>query len=63
MTREELEAEYGEVLTTDDVREKYEVRSFLAPLVFVTDLKTGKRGTLQFQHMPRFYFDWREDTI
>jgi hypothetical protein len=52
---------YGkeDVFTTDEIREKYIVRSFLAPFVFVTDKKTNQNGTLSFQHQPRLYFDFR----
>jgi len=57
-SREALEGEYGQVWDTDQVREAFEVLSFLAPYVVVRDRKTGTKGTLMFQHHPRFYFAW-----
>jgi len=57
-TRLELQEQYGKVLNTQELTSKYEVRSFLAPLVFLTERSTGKRYTAQFQHMPRYYFDF-----
>ena len=55
-----LEAHYSDVMTTDEVREKYEVISFLAPFVMVKRKSDGVRGTLEFTHMPRFYFNFVE---
>ena len=43
---------------TDQVRELFEVHSFLAPFVFVTRKKDGVKGTLEFTHLPRFYFNF-----
>ena len=51
---------YKDVMTTDEVREKFEVISFLAPFVMVKRKADGVKGTLQFTHMPRFYFDFCE---
>jgi hypothetical protein len=34
--------------------------SFLAPCAIVVDKATGQRGTIQFQHSPRFYFRFIE---
>lgn len=59
MNREELEAQYGQVWDTEQLRAEFEVLSFLAPFVMVRR-KNGQRGSLQFQHAPRFYFDWTE---
>ena len=60
-TREELMEHYDEVLDTNEATEKYEFRSFLAPFAFVTERKTGVKGTVQFQDRPRFYFGFKED--
>ena len=43
---------------TDQVREEFEVHSFLAPFVFVTRKKDGVKGTLTFTHSPRWYFNF-----
>jgi hypothetical protein len=59
--RTELEETYGEVWTSDQVRERFQVLGFLAPFVVVRDRTTGKKGSLEFVHSPRFYFNWQED--
>jgi len=58
-SREALEAAYGQVWDTDQLRAAFSVRSFLAPFVMVTRTSDGVTGTLMFQHHPRFYFDFR----
>lgn len=62
MQREELERIYGEVLSTDEATQKYEFVAFCAPCVEVKRKSDGKRGTLEFQANPRFYFAFVEDT-
>lgn len=60
--RAELEALYGQVWSTDELRaSQWEVIGFMAPYVAVRDKVTGKKGTLEFQHSPRFYFNLQED--
>ena len=61
MEREELEAQYGKVWTTDNLSKDFTVHSFSAPFCTVTSRITGKKGTLEFQHRPRYYFDFREN--
>lgn len=56
MQKEELEKLYGEVLSTSEATEKYEFIAFCAPFVEVRRKRDGKRGTLEFQANPRFYF-------
>lgn len=58
MTREELEARYGEVWTTAEATKRFAFVAFGAPFVKVID-QNGVEGTLEFQHRPRFYFNWR----
>ena len=48
-------------MTTDEMRELYEVISFMAPLVVVRRRSDGVIGTLMFTHMPRFYYGFVED--
>ena len=57
--KEELEKKYGKVYDTTELQEHFEVESFLAPYVVVREKATGKKGTLEFSHRPRFYFDFR----
>jgi len=49
------------VWNTDGIRENYSVESFLAPYCIVTRKSDGKRGTLEFTHQPRFYFNFIAD--
>lgn len=60
-SREALEKEHGQVWTTDQLQEDFIVLGFAAPFVGVTRRSDGKKGSLMFQHMPRFYFGWKED--
>ena len=53
-----LSLSYSDVMTTDEVREKFDVISFLAPFVMVERKSDGVKGTLEFTHMPRFYFNF-----
>ncbi len=55
-TREYLEAKYGQVWDTEQLREGFEVIGFGAPLVVVRRKADGVKGSLMFQHHPRFYF-------
>lgn len=59
--REELELKYGRVWDTTELTEEFEVLGFLAPYVVVTRKTDGARGSLEFQHYPRYYFNWQED--
>ncbi len=57
--REALEAEYGQVWNTDELRRDFEVLGFAAPLVVVRRRSDGQKGSLEFQHNPRFFFAWQ----
>jgi len=57
-SREALEAEYGRVWTTTELSEDFEVIGFAAPLVVVRRKLDGSKGSLEFQHNPRFYFNF-----
>lgn len=59
--RAALEAEYGKVWNTDELCAEFDVVGFLAPLVVAIKRATGEKGTLFFQHHPRFYFKWQPD--
>lgn len=56
--REELEARYGRVWDTSQLADEFEVIGFAAPLVVVRRKADGARGSLEFQHDPRFYFNF-----
>ena len=55
-SREALEAEHGQVWDTRQLSEDFVVEGFMAPYVVVRRKSDGQRGTLAFQHNPRFYF-------
>ena len=60
--RAELEAQYGKVWSTDELCNEFSVLGFAAPYVIVKRLADGKKGSLMFQHSPRFYFGFQEDS-
>ncbi len=51
----------GKVYTTEELREHFEVIAFSAPFISVTEKSTGKLGSMEFTHNPRFYFDFKYD--
>lgn len=58
--RSVLEGKYGKVWDTQELQKDFIVESFLAPYVVVRRKSDDKQGSLQFQHMPRYYFNWQE---
>jgi hypothetical protein len=59
-TRAELEKVYGgQVWDTEELSRDFIVEGFLAPFVRVTRKRDGVKGTLLFQHHPRFYFSFQ----
>ena len=61
-SQEALEKAYGRVWNTSQLTEDFEVIGFLAPFVVVRRRSDGRKGTLSFQHSPRLYYDFVEDT-
>ena len=59
-SREALEAEHGQVWDTDEMCQDFVTEGFMAPFVVVRRKSDGVKGTLQFQHMPRFYYGFKE---
>ena len=55
-TREALEAEHGQVWNTEELSQDFEPIGFMAPYIVVRRKSDGKKGSLEFQHQPRFYF-------
>jgi hypothetical protein len=58
--RSRLESIHGEVYDTAQLKEKFEVENFMAPCVIVRRKSDNKKGLLEFQHNPRFYFNFME---
>jgi hypothetical protein len=61
-SRAALEAEHGQVWDTDEMTNEFSALGFMAPFIVVQRKSDGVKGTLTFQHMPRFYYDFREDS-
>jgi hypothetical protein len=59
--RAALETKYGAVYDTKEMQALYAVQGFAAPFVIVEERATGRMGSLEFQHYPRFYFNWLPD--
>jgi hypothetical protein len=57
-SREALEAKHGQVWDTTELSQDFAVEGFLAPLVVVRRHSDGQRGSMEFQHNPRFYFNF-----
>jgi len=58
--REKLEAMHGQVWNTEELARDFDVTGFAAPLVVVVRKSDGVKGSLEFQHNPRFYFRFQE---
>lgn len=59
-SREALEAQHGQVWDSDQLRHEFEAIGFMAPFVVVRRLSDGQKGSLEFQHNPRFYFNFQK---
>jgi len=58
-SREDLENRYGQVWDTNQLSEEFQVIGFMAPLIVVQRKSNGVKGSLEFQHSPRLYFNWQ----
>ena len=47
--------------TTNEMCEEFEVIGFLAPFCVVKRKSDGVKGSMEFTHSPRFYFNFRPD--
>jgi len=56
--RRRLESQYGQVWDSAQLAEDFEVIGFMAPYATVRRGSDGRKGSLEFQHMPRFYFSF-----
>lgn len=55
-SRECLEAKHGQVWDTSELSDDFDVIGFMAPVVVVIRKSDGQKGSLFFQHSPRFYY-------
>ncbi len=56
--RFELSMKVGDVWTYTEAQKLFEFVSFCAPFVEVVRKSDGKKGSLEFVHLPRFYFNF-----
>jgi len=56
--RKRLESHYGQVWDSGQLAADFEILGFLAPYVVVRRRSDGRKGSLEFQHSPRFYFNF-----
>ena len=60
-SREALKSQYGQVWNTEEMSRDFEAIGFSSPFVVVRRRIDGKKGSLEFQHNPRFYFNFCPD--
>lgn len=48
------------VFNTVEATDKFAFEAFMAPFALVKRKSDGARGTLEFTHSPRYYFDFKE---
>jgi hypothetical protein len=60
-SREALENQYGQVWDTQELGRDFQVLGFAAPLVVVRRKSDCVRGSLEFQHHPRYFFNWQAE--
>lgn len=54
-----LESQYGKVWSTSEMQEDYIVVGFSMGCVVVDRKSDGRRGSMDFTHMPRFYHSFQ----
>jgi hypothetical protein len=59
--RAELEQRYGQVWDTRELARDFIVIGFMATFIAVRRKSDGSKGSLEFQHQPRFYFNFQPD--
>lgn len=60
-TRTELETEFGAVYSTDQLTTSFDVVGFMAPYVVVRRKSDGVKGSMEFTHSPRYYFNFQPE--
>ena len=60
-SRLDLEGKHGQVWDTSQLSDDFEVLGFAAPLVVVRRRSDHVRGSLMFQHHPRFHFGFQPE--
>jgi len=57
-SREALKAQYGQVWDTSEMSNDFDAIGFMAPYIAVRRKSDGVKGSLEFQHSPRLYFNF-----
>ena len=57
-SREALETRHGQVWDTEELSEEFVVLGFMAPFISVERKCDSQKGSMEFQHSPRFYFNF-----
>lgn len=60
-SREDLQSKYGDVWDTSELQDHFTVLSFLSPFCIVARKSDGVRGSVLFQHSPRFYHSFKPE--
>ena len=60
-TRAELTEQYGQVWSTDEMTADFDAIGFMAPFIVVRRKADGIRGSLEFRHSPRLYFNFQAE--
>ena len=60
-SRPALTEKYGQVWNTKEMQEDFEALHFMAPLISVRRKSDCQKGSLTFQHDPRYYFDFKSN--
>jgi hypothetical protein len=60
--RADLGARYGRVWDTAELGREFEVVGFAAPFAVVRRKADDRLGSVLFQHWPRYYFSFVEDS-
>ncbi len=59
--RADLESKHGQVWDTSEMQRDFKVLGFMAPFIGVIRKSDGVKGSLKFQHRPRFYYGFSPD--
>lgn len=60
MQQREVRGEVRESWTTEELQQEFTVDGFALGMVVVVRKSDGVRGTLNFVHSPRLYYDFQE---
>jgi hypothetical protein len=52
----------GNVWDTDEISKNFEIIGFMAPFCVVRRRSDDVKGSVEFQHNPRFYFNFEKDS-